>query len=403
MKKSTRSIITLILIVSLCFIVSACNSQSDDPTTVTPTTTASEPTSSAPTTVPDPTSVTPTTPDNNTRTFTDMGGNTITINGEVKTIVNLWPSVTAGLLAFGMGDYIIDTAIPGSGLNAWSKFLYPGCADYPGMGGTTPTVEAMMAVKPDLVICHSNSVASGYPQQLNAVGIPAVVLRLDNFDDMKEGWTLLGEIIGGEFQEKVSDWCDEVDSKLAKVKSLTDGIAEADRPVVFVSQHSNNLTATWSANSLHSDWVKAAGGRFASDVMQLTGSETTAEAIFAVNPDVFIYGSERQHVAIQEVKNTAGYKDLKAVVNNRVYNNPFGFHDWQCFGSECLLQINYALYCIQPEIAEANGINRETLINDIIDFYGKYTGVTLTQEIAGYMFDGLNPDGTMDQVPPALK
>ena len=403
MKKSTRSIVTLILIVSLCFAVAGCNKQNNDPTTVTPTTTAIDPTTVAPTTAPDPTTVTPNPPDANTRTFTDMGGNTITITGEVETIVNLWPSVTAGLLAFGMGDSIVNTAIPGAGLNAWSKFLYPGCADYPGMGGTTPTVEAMMTVKPDLVICHSNSVASGYPQQLNAVGIPAVVLRLDSFEDMKEGWTLLGEIIGGEFKEKVSDWCAEVDARLAKVKGLTAGIAEADRPIVFVSQHSTNLTITWAANSLHSDWVKAAGGRFASEMIQLTGSETTAEAIFAVNPDIFIYGSERQHVAIQEVKNTAGWKDLKAVKNDRVYNSPFGFHDWQCFGSECLLQINYALFCIQPELAAANGINRETLIDDIIDFYGKYTDVELSREIAGYMFDGLNPDGTMDQVPPALK
>jgi ABC-type Fe3+-hydroxamate transport system substrate-binding protein len=334
-------------------------------------------------------------------TVVDMAGNTVTVTGEVKRIVNLWPSVTAGLLAFGAGDLIVGMAIPGSNLNAWSKYLCPNCANIPGLGGTALTIENIINLNPDLVICSAGSATVGCPQQLNAIGIPAVVLRLNSFDDMKEGWTILGKLLGGEYPKKISDWCNEIDARLANVRGLTSGIAEADRPVVFVSQHSSSLVATWAANSLHSDWVESAGGRFASNIMKLAGAEVTAEAIFTLNPDVFIYGSERQHVARQEIKTTAGWKDLNAVVNGRVYGNPFAFHDWQCFGSECLLQINYAFYCIQPEIAAANGINRETLIDELIGFYDKYTGIKLTRQIAGYMFDGLTPDGKMEIPLPA--
>ncbi|MDO5135222.1 MAG: hypothetical protein Q4D55_04145 [Eubacteriales bacterium] len=49
---------------------------------------------------------------------------------------------------------------------------------------------------------------------------------------------------------------------------------------------------------------------------------------------------------------------------------------------ESYLQINYALMCIQPEIAEANGINAETMKEEIIDFYKTMNGKELTAQEA---------------------
>ena len=60
------------------------------------------------------------------------------------------------------------------------------------------------------------------------------------------------------------------------------------------------------------------------------------------------------------------------------------------------MQIDYALLCIQPEIAAENGITRESMVQEVQDFYQYYNGTELTDEEAGYMLDGMQPDGTAE-------
>ena len=69
---------------------------------------------------------------------------------------------------------------------------------------------------------------------------------------------------------------------------------------------------------------------------------------------------------------------------------------WDRFGMESQMQINYAFMCIQPELASENGINRESMIKEVIDFYRNYTDFELSQQQAEYMLDGLRPDGTAE-------
>jgi iron complex transport system substrate-binding protein len=127
--------------------------------------------------------------------------------------------------------------------------------------------------------------------------------------------------------------------------------------------------------------------------MDLIGPEVTAEAIFDLDPDVIIVGGIWQHVIKNAIETTDGWKNLKAVTTDRVYTNPYANFNWDRFGLESQLQISYALMCIQPEIAAANGIDRESMIDEIIAFYQKYTDVTLTEQQAEYMLDGLGPGG----------
>ena len=89
---------------------------------------------------------------------------------------------------------------------------------------------------------------------------------------------------------------------------------------------------------------------------------------------------------------TVSYTHLD-VYKRQVCTNPYACFNWDRFGLESQLQINYALMCIQPEVAAANGITRESMINEIIDFYKTYTEFELSQTQAEYMLDGLCPDG----------
>ena len=337
-------------------------------------------------------------PDERTVTVTDMSGDTVTITGEVKKIVNLWPAGTSSFFVMGAGDLIAGLAVNNPGtMNSWTQLFYPECVDIPALGGVTPSIVDIIKLEPDLVIIHPTTAQDGFAQQIREIGIPAININFSNYETMIQAYTILGEVLGGEYQEKLSTWCSAVETRLAKVRNLTAGIAEADRPVVYyIAGQTDSLTTTMPGNSIISDWVESAGGVYAAGLMELTAAEVTPEAVFDLNPDVIICGGVYQHVDKNAVETTDGWQNLKAVTTERVYTSPYACFNWDRFGLESQLQINYALMCIQPEIAAANGITRESMINEIIDFYKTYTGYELDQSQAEYMLDGLCPDGTAE-------
>jgi iron complex transport system substrate-binding protein len=334
-----------------------------------------------------------------TVTVTDMSGDTVTIKGEVKKIINLWPAGTSSFFVMGAGDLIAGLAVNNPGtMNSWTQLFYPDCVSIPALGGVTPSIESIIKLEPDLVIIHPNTVKDGFAQKIREVGIPAININFSDYESMIQAYTVLGEVLGGEYQEKLSAWCSAVETKLAKVRSLTGNIEETDRPVVYyIAGQTDSLTTTMSADSIISDWVESAGGVHAARIMELaTTSEVTPEAVFNLNPDAIICGGVYQHIEENALRTKDGWKDLKAVTNGRVYTNPYGCFNWDRFGLESQLQINYALMCIQPEIASANGITKESMINEIIDFYKKYTDYELSNTQAEYMLNGLRPDGTAE-------
>ena len=97
---------------------------------------------------------------------------------------------------------------------------------------------------------------------------------------------------------------------------------------------------------------------------------------------------------VEDYKATDGWKELSAVKNGRVYTNPYGAFAWDRFGLESYFQMDYALLCIQPELAAENGIDRVSITQEVMDFYKMMNGTELTEEQVGYMIDGLEPDGT---------
>ena len=104
-------------------------------------------------------------------------------------------------------------------------------------------------------------------------------------------------------------------------------------------------------------------------------------------------GETYQNQLIEQLKTTDGWKDLDAVKNGRVYNIPYGCFNWERFGIESDLMIDYALYCIQPDIAKEHGITHDSMVDEIIDFYKTYNGKEMTKEQAENMLSGLTPDG----------
>ena len=392
-----KKIISLLLALCMMLSLAACGQQSASQSTAAPQETEAPVVQAEEVTEPEATE-----PETRVVTVTDMSGDEVTIEGEIDSIVNLWPAGTSSFFVMGAGDMISALAVNNAGtMNGWTKFFYPESVNIPALGGTEPSIEDIINLDPDLVIIHPTSSASGFAQQIRDVGIPAININFSDYASMTKAYTLLGEVLGGEYQEKLNNWCAEVNAKIEKNRSLTADLAEEDKPVVYyIAGQNDSLTTTMGisgASNIMQDWIESNGGRFASAVLNLEGSEVTAEEIFELDPDIIIVGGVYQQDLIEQLNTTDGWKELSAVQNGRVYGNPYACFNWDRFGMESLLQIDFALMCIQPEIAAENGIDADAMVQEIKTFYATYNGAELTDEQASNMLSSLLPDGTMEE------
>jgi ABC-type Fe3+-hydroxamate transport system substrate-binding protein len=104
-------------------------------------------------------------------------------------IVSLAPSLTELLFALGAGPQVV-------GRTAYC--LYPPAARaVPSVGdGLNPSVEAIAARHPDLVLLYRSPQTETAARQLDALGIPTMLLKDDRMEDVARTARLLGRATG---------------------------------------------------------------------------------------------------------------------------------------------------------------------------------------------------------------
>jgi iron complex transport system substrate-binding protein len=104
-------------------------------------------------------------------------------------IVSLIPSVTELLFALGAGDRVVGRTV---------YCLYPPAARaVPSVGdGLNPSVEAIAARHPDLVLLYRSPQTETAARQLESLGIPTMLLRDDRLEDVARLARALGRAAG---------------------------------------------------------------------------------------------------------------------------------------------------------------------------------------------------------------
>jgi len=119
---------------------------------------------------------------------TDADGHVVRLPGPARRIISLVPSVTLTLGALGAGGDVVartdfDTA-------SWTRSL-------PSVGGgLQPSIEAIVAVHPDLVVRFGGPQDTKTPERLSALGIPQIAVRPDRIEDVLDIIDLLGRVTG---------------------------------------------------------------------------------------------------------------------------------------------------------------------------------------------------------------
>lgn len=121
--------------------------------------------------------------------LTDDAGREVRLAGPARRVVSLAPSITELLFALGAGDQVV-------GRTVYDKYP-PAALQVPAVGdGLNPSVEAIVARQPDLVLLYRSAHTDAAAQQLERLGIPTLVVRHDGLSDIARTARLLGRATG---------------------------------------------------------------------------------------------------------------------------------------------------------------------------------------------------------------
>ncbi len=205
----------------------------------------------------------------------DDTGAEIHLPAPARRVVSLAPHITEDLFAIGAGDRLVGTV---------DYSDYPEAAKkVPRVGGYSRVdLEAVAALKPDLVIAWQSGNAAAQVGKLRSLGMPVFVTQPNRIDDVAASLEAFGELTGTTPTAKAA--AAAFRERLAALRARYGG-----RPTVRA------FYEVW-----HQPLMTVGGRQIISDVIHLCGGENvfanltamaptvTAEAVIAADPEAIV-------------------------------------------------------------------------------------------------------------------
>jgi iron complex transport system substrate-binding protein len=241
---------------------------------------------------------------------------TATLQAQPHRIVSTAPSITEMLYALGLGDRVVGDTI--------YCHYPPDAAKKPKIGTyIDPNLEAIAALKPDLVIIQKNPVQ--LQSKLERLNLHVLEVRHDNVAEVLESITAIGKVTGAEKQAaeltaKLKKDLEQIHNRLATLPPTT---------VMFV---------VGRAPDRIEDIIVIGRASYLSDIIQIAGGQNIFRDSVAAYPKVgieeILARNSEVIVDMGDMTDTAGvtdehkravvalwnrYPSLRAVKNHRVY------------------------------------------------------------------------------------
>lgn len=231
----------------------------------------------------------------------DHFGDTLPAPRRFGRIVSLTPSTTEMLFAIGAGDRLV-------GRGAYDRWPDAALA-VPDLGpGLRPSVEAVLATRPDLVLLYASADNRDAAQRLRAAGVATAAFRVDSIEQFDRTTRLLGTLIG--LPEQGARVADTVMRTLDSVRTLTRG---RPRVSVVMPVYQDPLLVIGGGSFL-SQLVEIAGGRNVYAHLPQPSPAVTFEDVVRRNPDVVLTGPQHGATLLRSPR----WRALAAVRRGRV-------------------------------------------------------------------------------------
>lgn len=214
---------------------------------------------------------------------TDDSGATVRLAAPARRIVSLAPHITETLYAAGGGGALVGTV---------DYSDYPeAAAKLPRVGGYSKLdLEAVAALKPDLVIGWQSGNVAGHIERLRALGIPLFLSQPGRIDDIARNLEHFGILAGSEAAGREA---------AAQLRARHAGLQRkyAGRPPVRVFYQAwKQPLMTVSGKQIISDVIRLCGGvNVFADLIGMAPN-VSVEAVIAADPEAIVasgMGEER--------------------------------------------------------------------------------------------------------------
>ncbi len=232
-------------------------------------------------------------------TVTDDLGRTVTLRSEPKRIVAMLPSHTETLFALGAGDKLV-------GIDVYSNYPKAGTANIEKVGsGYQPNIEAIVALKPDLVLADE-SASSKLTAKLAAAGLTVYGGTAQTLSEVFQKVAVLGKLVNREAAAT---------NLIASMRRDLDAVQASvlNAPKVSVYYEVDPTPYTAGPNSFIGELLTRAGGRNIIPANLGDFPQISPEFVLKSNPSVII------GPALKDVAGRPGWNTLAAVREKRVY------------------------------------------------------------------------------------
>jgi iron complex transport system substrate-binding protein len=235
--------------------------------------------------------------------LTDDAGHHVQLAAPARRVVSLVPSVTETIIALGAGNRIV-------GRTEYDRDT--SLAAVPLIGrGLSPSVEAIIALHPELVVVWASDKRGDLRGQLEKAGIPVIAFEVQDTADAWRVVRVMGTVLAR--QQAGDSLLYAVRESLRETRSIA---AQRSRRRVF--------------SVVYNDPPMTAGpGTFIDQLLDIAGAENvfkdatsqwptvSLEEVVKRDPDIVVLPVGEMSPQVGErLKGTAGWRDLRAVKNN---------------------------------------------------------------------------------------
>ena len=240
-------------------------------------------------------------------TFIDEAGRGVEVKGPPQRIVSVAPSVTEILFALGLGSRV-------AGVSVYCQFP-PEALKKEKIGGyINPSLEKIVALKPDLVIGIAEGDLKSFVDKLAGLKIPVYIANPQNVWEVMNSIQKIGEAT---FSSPAAG------KVVAGMKERIQGIQSRvrGRPQ-FRVLHILNFDPLISAGkgTFVDDLIRLAGGRNLAEKAQGRYPRFSMEEVLAQDPEVILLASMKSQDPMTEQRQWwERWKTVSAVKHNRIY------------------------------------------------------------------------------------
>lgn len=223
-------------------------------------------------------------------------------------IVSLAPSITEVLFEAGLGPRVV-------GVTSYCRFPREALA-LPKVGGyLSPSYEALIALRPDLVVTLPEH--ADIEPHLAALGIPTLRVDHRSVEGIVRSMVALGERCGAQLAAEQA--ADALRQQLADVQGVAAGRLGPRVLICFGRTEDFSRLYAAAPGTVYDDLVREAGGRNALAPGAVSYPTLSLEGLFRLDPDVIIEFAANQVDAAALRRQWDALGSLRAVTAGRVH------------------------------------------------------------------------------------